>query len=215
MLDRIHECNVLISESWLRESDAAFGWEEWRNKTKRSKVEFQPPAKSIVDFRYFYHAHVALSPNPRERRFSAVGRLLLGLIRHDFSVPRLWNIRGNERVNPLPRDKFFQSLAISSPTLRILEACLGGRSEENRLIPAHTSLFGLNDNEEILGLDYDPPLLVGIDDLFHAIVAAQDILKEHQLSVSGNQPRQLIPFRLSDFSLGEAAGNDEEAQDAE
>ena len=34
------------------------------------------------------------------------------------------------------------------------------------------------------------------------IVTAQEVLECNQLAVAMNQPRQLIPFRLSDFAIG-------------
>jgi len=92
-------------------------------------------------------------------------------------------------------------LAISSPTARIIEGCLGGRSAETRNIALKPSLFGWNDGAKLNDTDFDPPSLPDVNGLLNEIGIAQNALETNQLAVSLNQPRQLIPFRLQDFSL--------------
>ena len=45
-------------------------------------------------------------------------------------------------------------------------------------------------------------MLLGADELLKAIESAQQVLRDNQLAVAMNQPRQLIPFRLKDFATG-------------
>ncbi len=122
-------------------------------------------------------------------------------------------VRGNERIIDIPRGQIFRSLAISSPTLLLIEGCIDPRSAESRLIVHQPDLFGLPDGGTPNDVRYDPPPLKDIEDLIAAIRNAQDILKENQLAVSLHQPRQLIPFRISDFAVS-ANGESEEDTDA-
>ena len=137
-----------------------------------------------------------------ERRLTSIGRLLLGLLRYDHSAPTIWNIRGNEHIHNLPLAEYFGYLAISSKTLLLLDGCLSGRSAETRTIKIQPELFGWIEGLEINDLRFDPVTLENPNELIEAIEEAQKNLVENQLSVSMNQPRQLIPFSLSDFSTG-------------
>ena len=148
-----------------------------------------------------------------ERRLLSVGRLLLGLLRFDHSSPRLWNIRRNEEVVALPRAQLFRSLAISTPTLVLVEGCLSGRSAETRAIHRIADLFGWKDGMDINDVTFDPPMLLGADELLKAIESAQQVLEDNQLAVAMNQPRQLIPFRLKDFATGPDDGESDGAHD--
>ncbi len=203
-LDRIHEYNVLISSSLkLPEVQGTLGWQTWRDKIRDEQtVKYRDAVTSVVDYRYYYYDGGTLQPDIWGRRLTAIGRFLLGLLQHKFESPRSWNIRGLERVNPIVRGSLLQSLAISSPTLLILNECLSGRSAENRGIVAKPSLFNWKEGEETNDTEYDPPPLLGPGPLLKALEEAQTILEQNQLAVSLNQPRQLIPFRLSDFSAG-------------
>ena len=119
-------------------------------------------------------------------------------------------MRGNELIYPLPRARWFESLAISSPTTLILEGCLGARPAETRAIFREPSLFGWRDGEIPNDAAFDPPLFYSSTDLLEQIRRAQNILESNQLAVARNQPRQLIPFRLGDFAAGAEDGRDDE-----
>ena len=106
--------------------------------------------------------------NDWERRLVGVGRLLLGLLRLNHDALRIWNIRGNEYIFVLPRTRWFQSLAISSPTLLLLNGCLSGRSAETRVIAINPELFGWNSGRDTNDTAFDPPLLIGPNELLCA-----------------------------------------------
>lgn len=203
-LEYIHEHNVLINGSWKKPAELGVSsWEVWRNFcSKQQSVKLKSSEDLIMDYRYYFYDGSQLSAPSWERRLIAVGRLLLGLLMLKFDPPKNWNIRGLERVEPISQNKIFQSLAISSPTHRILNACLTGRSSENRGLHSHPSLFGWESGREANDLEFDPPTLIGPKALIEALTNAQEILRNNQLAASLNQPRQLIPFRLSDFSNG-------------
>lgn len=210
ILDRLHPSNVLISETWksafpCQPDRAGMSWKTWRDFVRlegRRSIKMRDSATSVLDYRYFTETQAGRHLDDWERHLSSMGRLLLGLLRLDHEAPRIWNIRGNEQIFMLPRARWFQALAISSPTLLLMEGCLSGRSAETRAIGSKPALFGWVEGVEANDTDFDPPLLLDSDKLLSAIEHAQDVLEANQLAVAMNQPRQLIPFRLSDFATG-------------
>lgn len=217
-LDNLHPNNVLIPNVWKTQfpcnhDRAGMSWEEWRNFVgeQGDVINLRPSATSIVDYRYFTETQGAWHLDEWERRLTGVGRILLDQLRLEHEAPSIWNLRGNEQIFPLPRTLWFRSLAISSATLLLVESCLGARTTETRSISRNPSLFGWDDGREPNDANLDPPLLIGPNELLAAICHAQQALKENQLAVSMNQPRQIIPFRLNDFSAGPNIEEDTDA----
>ena len=162
------------------------------------------PSKTpfLEDYRYSTNTAGDRNFSNWEQFLVSVRRLLLGQLRLSYDVPKIWNICGNEQVFPLPRTRWFHSLAVSSPTLLLMEGCLSGRSAETRVMLHIPELFGRSKSHEVNDIELDPPLLRNFDELRSTIKQAQRVLEDNQLSVLMNQPRQLIPFRLSDFATG-------------
>lgn len=214
VLDRLHPSNILVPEFWktrfpFDRARAGVSWEAWREaiqKQDNQAIKLRDTANSVLDYRYSTSVLGARSLDDWDRRLIGFGRILLGLLREDHQAPRIWNIRGNEQIFFLPRGQIFQSLAISSSTLVLLEGCLSSRSAETRAIAQWPSMFGWSDGREANDSEFDPPLLLGANELLSAIENAQQVLREHQLAVAFNHPRQLIPFRIRDFAVG---SNDE------
>lgn len=214
MLDRLHPNNVLLPRKWITDfpcqrDTTALTWEVWRhfaqetgNANDRFRVRLRDAPSSLVDYRYTIKSKAGIPIADAERRLVSVGRLLLGLLRNNHAGPRIWNLRGNELIFRLPRARWFEALAISSPTTLILEACLGARPAETRAITREPGLFGWREGEHPNDATFDPPLFYGSTDLLEGIRNAQRILEDNQLSVARNQPRQLIPFRIADFAAG-------------
>lgn len=206
-LDYLHPSNVLLWSSWTSEPTTGDGrttlsWELWRAFVSNVTSKEGPPRlrRTVTDYRYR-----GLAGDPKsewQRRLISVGRILLGLLRRDFGHPRLWNIRGNERVHPLSDSSLFASLSISTPTLALLDGCLSGRAAETRTILGWPQFFGWKDESRINDAEFDPPRLIGPAELLKSIEKAQHALVRNQLAIAGNQPRQLLPFRLEDFGTG-------------
>ena len=224
-LDRLHPHNIVLPTTWLNySSDPGVGgplnWFKWRSflqSVDAGRVEFKKkPQSLIIDYRFAGKQKADMAINDWDRRVATVGFLLLGLFRKNFKTPRVWNIRGHEKVHKAPRTQWYQSLAISSPSLLLIESCISARSAETRTIRQAPSLFGYAEGMIANDIDFDPPDLEAAEDLLEAIENAQHILSENQLSVSLNQPRQLIPFRLRDFSTGTVQGGlDDDAKPIE
>lgn len=209
ILDRLHPNNVLLPRNWISCSPChhdrtELSWEEWRRHVRGDgkSAQLRDSPTSLSDYRYALQSKAGIPIPDSERRLASVGRLLLGLLRNDHAAPRIWNLRGNELIVPLPRGQWFEALAISSRTTQILEACLGARSAETRAITRTPSLFGWRDGEQPNDAAFDAPPIFGSTDLLEEVRRAQKILEDNQLAVARNQPRQLIPFRLSDFATG-------------
>lgn len=225
-LDRLHPDNVLLPIEWIsefkgRSGSSQLGWEEWRNFIKKNgqdKVELRAPASCIRDYRFASSSKSGLLFSSDEQRLTAIGRILLGLLRDNHSAPTVWNVRGNELIFPLPRARWFGDLAISSSTTQLLDACLAARPAESRIITRQPDLFAWASGQLPNDVTYDPVPIFDLNDLIDRVSEAQQVLLENQLSVSANQPRQLIPFRIADFAVGtdgsqpdnEAGGGDAE-----
>lgn len=221
-LDNLHPSNILIPQAWISQFPkshdyTSVSWENWRTHVRTIETKRIPRhrkvSESIVDYRYFARSNTGRKLNDWERRLVSVGRLLLGLLRLNHEAPRLWNIRGNEQIIGLPKAQAFQSLSISTPTLRLLEGCLSARSAEARTMISTPELFGLASSTEAKDTEFDPPTLLGTNDLLKAIEHAQEVLIENQLAVAMNQPRQLIPFRIRDFAIGSEAPEEDSGPD--
>lgn len=211
ILDRLHPNNVLLPRKWISASPChrnwtELSWEDWRHlihdRHNRVRARLRDARSSLADYRYSIESKAGVPIPIEERRLVSVGRLLLGLLRNDHAAPRMWNLRGNEMVFRLPRARWFEMLAISSPTTLILESCLGARPAETRAITREPGLFGWHDGEHPNDSTFDPPTFYSSTDLLEGIRSAQRILEDNQLAVARNQPRQLIPFRLVDFAAG-------------
>ena len=210
-LNRLHPQNILIPKQWTKLDGKNLSWEKWADCIKNHpEIIISELKYSLLDYRYHgyknYGSDIRLK---QENEFASIGRLLLGLLRRNHSVPAIWNIRGNERIVAIPRAQIFRSLAISSPTLLLIESCIDPRSAESRLIASQPNLFGLLEGDCPNDTQYDPPPLNNVNRLIDAIHNAQKILTDNQLSVSKHQPRQLIPFRISDF----ATSNTDESEE--
>lgn len=211
ILDRLHPNNVLLPRKWIsdfscRRETTELSWEVWRHFARDSDGKFHAKLRaapsSLADYRYAPSSKAGIPIPDSDRRLVSVGRLLLGLLRNNHAAPRIWNVRGNELIYRLPRARWFEMLAISSPTTLILEACLGARPAETRAITRAPTLFGWRDGELPNDATFDPPVLYSSTDLLEEIRKAQKILEDNQLAVARNQPRQLIPFRVADFAAG-------------
>ncbi|MBY5971438.1 hypothetical protein KUV28_03735 [Ferrimonas balearica] len=202
----IHPKNVFLPMSWILRADASvdkqvMNWSTWQEKIRSNEngIKINSGNSGVSDYRFAKGEKDPVG-NISERQFSAIGRFILGMVRLNHSSPSIWNIRGNESVHPLTKREWFERVPISSLTLRVIEACLGWRAAETRLMKERPSFFGNNDGEAPNDTEFDPPELSGPEELLQEIEHARDVLEENQISVTLGQPRQLIPFKLADFA---------------
>lgn len=204
-LGNLHPRNVLIPSEWkTRFGKPSVSWEEWRNFARNSEngtIRLTEPAAQLHDYRFSPLSEGELGHDGNEREITGIGRILFGLLRQNFDSPSIWNILGNEKIQPFPTLREMEALPISSKTSLILESCLSHRSKETRLMPSAAKLFGMKLGDWPNDTELDPPRLMRAEDLIPFVEIAQTDLKRNQIAVTENQPRQLIPFNLKDFSL--------------
>lgn len=221
-LDRLHPFNVLLPIEWVAEefksanhAGKPLNWFEWRafmQNEGEQGVRLRKVGSSVGDYRFAGYGQDAMKIDDWQRRLSAVGFMLLGLVRKNFNTPRIWNIRGHEKIYR-PRSRWYESLKVSSQGLLLIDSCLSARSAETRTMLNILPLFGIEDRSKLNDTRYDPPRLESLEELLEEIEKVQVTLTENQLSVSLNQPRQLIPFRLRDFSVGAGQGDEDDDAD--
>ena len=224
-LDRLHPQNIYLPCAWQNKGAEKFdgyalNWFEWRSFVQNGTTgNVELGAKKVsatIDYRYaaFKTNFKNEDENYRwERQLAAVGFILLGLLKMNFKTPRIWNIRGHEKFYRFPRSKWYESLKVSSRGLLLIEGCLSVRSAESRTMKRTPDLFGIREGSTSDDTIFDPPKFENPDKLYSEIENVQEVLTENQLSVSLNQPRQLIPFNLRDFSVGAVPGDDKDDPD--
>ena len=216
-LNYVHPGNILVPMSWKKTFNTngnveQLSWKEWhdflRNSGKEGNIKFCKRNQCIIDYRYSNFKKLYPGQNFWHQQLMSIGRLLLGILNKDHKLPQIWNIRGNEKIFNYPLVRIYRSLPISSETLLLLDGCLSNRNAETRTISRKPSLFFWENGVPANDINFDPPLFQNQNELLKAIKKAQKSLVNNQLSVSQNQPRQLIPFQLSHFSIGEPGNND-------
>ena len=93
----IHPCNFLVPKEWMKIVDYSLTWERWRQWINAKKVHFRRNAW-LLDSRM---SPSWLPKDSESREWAAVrgaGVVLLGLLRHSFEWPSIWNPTGQQRA---------------------------------------------------------------------------------------------------------------------
>ena len=205
-LDHLHPANVTVPVCWLgldktSGSERPWTWENWRRFSKESPTRVGIRKRKIKDFRYGTE-DLSHGSTTWERRLTAIGLLLFGLLRLNFTQPSPWNIRGQQRARLELVRREMEQLAISSWSLTILESCLYARSRENLLLTRFTGFFQ-NDVSDIRDdTEWDPPKIPELSELSKLLHIAQETLEKRQIAVLDHAPRQLVPVRISQLTGG-------------
>lgn len=196
ILDDLHPENVCIPKSWFDAAETLNGakltWEGWRRAAREGDhVALIEPA--IKDYRYV--GVLDRVDRAWTKRLRPIGQLLWGMLRHSFTLPAAWNIRGQERslLDIVASD--LERLPISSFTLTILQSCLLPRNAETSLITVFPSLFGNLAGLAADDTEFDTPIATN-EQLEDLLANAQRMLELSQMTVLEHEPRQLIPVRL-------------------
>ncbi len=166
-------------------------WDDWRPYV-RSHMTVSVATHGLSDYRF-----VPFSKSGADHKasmFVALGLLLLGLLRHDFDPPNVWNVEGHR--GPRLGSVFWhvRNLSVSSLTASMLDFCLAPRNFERRV----RGDFSGSDSRQ----DKAKRRKSGsLDALIEASALAQNILESHQTSVVQREPRQLIPVDVHQLPL--------------
>lgn len=201
---RLHPHNVRVPRAWLEPSLplARLTWEGWHRITAEDPKPFlleQP----ILDYRYSVEGAIGTR---LAEHLHAVGTLLWGLMRLDFTLPSAWNIRGQERAVMRRLHVDLENLPISSDGARLLRACLTPRGIEN----ADPDLLRLGGDG---AADTEFELVIeNFGDLRTEIDRILQLLEDRQVTVLDHQPRQLVPVRLSEAARASIEETDDAAE---
>jgi hypothetical protein len=203
-IDRFHPAAIGVPVAWLEAPAAVEGrpdvwtWEGWRHKA-RTKPFVKPIGDGLPDYRF--GATAVRGEDATRRRLRTLGQILWGLLRKDFAPPGAWNVRGQEMALAGLVGRDLETLAVSSATVSILEACLLPRNSETSLMASMPGLFGMGRGDEPNDVDLDAPPIPGINVLLNKLVWAQRVLVDKQLTVLRHRPRQLVPLHVRQVGL--------------
>lgn len=189
-----HPANFRVPREWLELKSLT--WGNWVNTLCGNQSAVQivkvPDELHVVDFRY------APVSSPENALFESVnpvrglGLLLYGLLRHDFSLPSMWNGPGHADVlNLLPRH-LLNIMTYSTLTLGVLQACLQSRSMENLFFRVKKHLGEFLDDDSL----NDPIQFVTVEQVCRAIEKCKATLVDNQLSTINHRARQLTPISI-------------------
>lgn len=200
-LDDLNPENIRIPESWYIINDGPkiadnMTWEGWRKLIRTDCVSIS--SEILEDYRF--SEMLGAGDKSWARRLRPIGQLLWGLLRHSFSLPSAWNIRGQERslFDIVARE--LERLPISSFTLSILQSCLLPRSRETSLLIRFPLLFGNLSGNAANDAEFESPIYT-LEQLESLIKQAQQILESSQMTVLEHEPRQLIPVKLRQIGV--------------
>lgn len=202
-LDHLHPSNLLLPMTWLADkppvqfAQSSWTWEAWRQVARDPARTVKLTRSTIKDYRRHPTAIWPLEPEAWRGRLRAIGLLLLGLVRADFRLPAIWNVRGLERDVTTFVKKELEETALSSRSQAILEASLLPRSAETAIMRLNAwAFFGDPETPRINDTTTDPPDIPDLESLLAEIASAQSILQVKQISVLNHAPRQLIPMNV-------------------
>lgn len=221
-MDRIHPLNITVPFTWTAvksmQDEMPLTWERWRKIAsdsylkKDERVRLGKKRFDIHDYRYGADSQSIAETNPFERPLLRIGQLLIDMLRMDCVSPPVSNIRGVEHSRGQDRRTWLRRLAVSSPTLNLIDACLTGRARETLSMPLRFVLHGLTEPREPWDTEFDPPKLTDVNVLLDTIANCQALLERGQLAVTGHSPRQLVPVyveRRDSTVEGEAGDADD------
>lgn len=190
---RLHPSNVRIPGSWSPTPTRAepLTWEAWRGIATQGPSPFLRP-HPIQDYRYSVDGGV---DNGLTEQLHAIGCLLWGMFRRDFTLPVAWNIRGHDRAVLRRLYADLERLPISSESARLLRACLTPRGAETALLRTGilpSLIAGLSDDTEF------ELKFLNLPEVRREIERIIKALRDEQVTVMDHQPRQLVPVRLSE-----------------
>lgn len=196
----LHPSNVRVPLTWFDDAKEQSGmnhltWEGWRAIVNSGEPKI---AGSVLrDYRYADTGEESFVA-PVSVQLSAVGRLLWGLLRLDFSLPPAWNVRGQERALAGALFADLESMTVSSGTAKLLRACITPRGRENILMLTNREMF--SDLGEANDMQFELTLK-SLEDVRVELATIQRDLRACQVTVLDHRPRQLVPVRIQEAAL--------------
>ena len=189
----IHPANFLLPRAWTVAIEKPPSWEQWRFAFVGSQPITLRRAFRIQDSRFCRCASSGTELEIQREPVRGLGLLLLGLLRRSFEWPAAWNPSGHQQAWAGIARTLTSTVACSSWTAAIIEACVVPRVRE-------TLLFPVLHNEEATDTQFDPPQIDTISELVHTLKIASKVLTNYQLSALNHELRQLVPISLKQLT---------------
>lgn len=190
----LHPANFRVPRKWLKLQSPT--WSEWVSTIQPDKIMAQvdkvPEDLHVADSRYTPVSSQANALFDSVNPVRGLGLLLYGLLRHDFSLPTVWNGPGHADVLGLLPRRLLKDMTCSSLTLGVLQACLQPRAMENLFFRIRI-ILGESLNDDSL---HDPIPLLTAEEVCRAIEKCKALLEENQLSTINHRARQLTPISI-------------------
>ncbi len=197
----IHPRNFKISKNLL--GDDIIPWDKLKTQLSvdKSKVSFIEEEYRLKDMRFVTPSNTEyLYSNIMESIITSLGSMLVCLLSKSLDLPSKINPIGHHFIWLEAMNLMLRKVAVSSYTRDLISGCFSKRNfETKRLI--NNNVF----NDQFAENDFkkDPPKFVNLIDFIKYIKLSQEHLENLQISVSGNQPRQLIPISLIQMTASE------------
>lgn len=187
----IHPHNFKVPKSWIDDGEN-LTWEKLGVLFGSGDVLIKMRAKvnRVVENRFIPAFEINFEP--QQSLLYTLGSMLVSLLSKDAYLPDKWNPIGFQQAwSELARYKL-RNVAVSSYTRTIISSCFSKRNIETQFNLRLPQLnFKIDDDTK-----FDPPPLMNIDDFITLVNYALARLKNQQLLVSNQQPRQLTPISL-------------------
>lgn len=187
----IHPKNFKISKKIL--DDKISTWYELKTKTEKYNVSFVRKEYLIFDRRL----------NPMFSSFdfdskigsiiTGLGAMLVLLLAKKIELPNKWNPAGHKTLWLGQMNMMLKNYPVSSYTRDIISGCFSKRNIETQILLKKKAALALQGEDDFKN---DPPRFNSVNEFIDFIELSQDLLEKQQVSISENQPRQLIPISL-------------------
>lgn len=195
----LHPNNFKVPRKWQEGENLT--WEKLRGIIDPNSITMRAKEDLIYDKRFDFtdglRESLYFDNHVNNKAINAIGSLLICLLAKKFELPYRWNPLGHQQVWLGLAKTELRDIALSSYTRDLIDSCFSNRNVETillRQLNARKGMSLVNDTAA------DPPLILDLDDFIKYVEHIQSWLSKQQLSVSSNQPRQLIPISLKQKS---------------
>jgi len=187
----VHPHNFKIPKSWIDDGEN-LTWEKLGMLFGGGNVLIQMRAKENMVLENRFIPAFEVNFEPQQSLLYTLGNMLVSLLSKDVFLPDKWNPMGFQQAwSELARYKL-KNIAVSSYTRTIISSCFSKRNIETQFNLSLPQLsFKIDDDTK-----FDPPPLRNIDDFISLVNYALARLRNQQMLVSSQQPRQLTPISL-------------------
>lgn len=198
----VHPHNFRVPKKWF-DMERKLTWELLSNLMQTRKITMRSKENLIMENRFIPLFEDSIDPN--QAMFYALGNLLVSLLAKNTYLPNKWNPLGFQQGWTGLANAKLGDVAVSTYTRSIISSCFSKKNIETQFNLRLPRLdFEFDDDTT-----YDPPPIKIIDDFIILVDKALLKLKNQQLLVSSQQPRQLTPISLIQLKradyLGESA----------